>query len=218
VTRLAALQAVVFAASVLASTGCWEQWSNAWWPQMKWQKAVQAFELQGRPGDPDRKPGEWMPPDGTIPVGTPMLATRLSEAQGNALPNPHPPSLASLENGRKNFGIFCSPCHGLDGAADGPVAGPPFGKGPFVGVLPLTGPIGKTLTGAFTDGHIFWVIANGIRRMPSYRRVPAPDRWDIVNYVRYMNGVVQAPAPAAQSASAAGAPAGGMAPAPGGSK
>jgi hypothetical protein len=24
--------------------------------------------------------------------------------------------------------------------------------------------------------------------MPSYQRIPSGDRWDIVNYVRYLNG------------------------------
>jgi hypothetical protein len=37
----------VFAFAAFALTalpGCWEQWSEAWFPQMKWQHAVQAFE------------------------------------------------------------------------------------------------------------------------------------------------------------------------------
>ena len=31
--------------SLTTLTGCWEQWSESWFPQMKWQKAVQAFEF-----------------------------------------------------------------------------------------------------------------------------------------------------------------------------
>ena len=37
------------------------------------------------------------------------------------------------------------------------------------------------------DGHIYNTIRYGRRRMPSYRRIPSQDRWDIVNYVKYMN-------------------------------
>jgi len=222
--RVAGIQAAVFAAAAVASTGCWEQWSNSWWPQMKWQKAVQAFELRGRPDDPDREIGNYVPPEGTVPVGEPQLATTLPQTAGDALANPHPPSLASLENGRARFLTFCGPCHGPLGLGNGPVAGPPYGKGPLVGVLPLAGPVGKALTGTFSDGHIFWVISNGIRRMPSYQRIPEGDRWDIVNYVRYLNGQeaargsaaaaaaapppVSAPPPAAASAGMSGTPGG----------
>ena len=216
--RVAWCQAGVFAVAALGSVGCWEQWSDTWWPQMKWQRAVQAFELQGRPGDPDRAPGNFDPPEGAVPVGTPSLATTTPLAVLEATPNPNPPTLASLENGRTQFEIFCTPCHGAQGLGDGPVAGAPFGKGPFVGVLPVAGPVGGQITKAFTDGHIFGVISQGIRRMPGYKRIPPSDRWDIVNYVRYLNGTVAAAAPAAPIASAPAAPAAsdGPAAAPGG--
>jgi mono/diheme cytochrome c family protein len=209
----------VFAAASLGATGCWEQWSDSWWPQMKWQIAVQPFEQDGRPGDEPVVPGGRMPPEGTVPVGMPVKGSEISAAEGAALANPNPPTLASLENGREQFRVFCSPCHGPGGGGDGPVAGPPYGKGPFVGVLPITGPIGKALTGAFTDGHLFTVISQGVRRMPSYKRIPPSDRWDIVNYLRYLNGQVPGPQPAAQTASAPPAPAApsvGAEPAPGG--
>ena len=39
-----------------------------------------------------------------------------------------------------------------------------------------------------TDGHLYATIRYGRRRMPSYQRIPETDRWDIVNYLRYMNG------------------------------
>ena len=42
-----------FTATVLlltATVGCWEQWSDTWFPQMKRQKSVQAFEMVGYQG------------------------------------------------------------------------------------------------------------------------------------------------------------------------
>jgi hypothetical protein len=36
--------------------------------------------------------------------------------------------------------------------------------------------------------------------MPGYSRIPSDSRWDIVNYVRYLNGQVQMPAQTAQAA------------------
>lgn len=206
--RVAWMQAGAFAVAALGSTGCWEQWSESWWPQMKWQRAVQAYELQGRPGDPERAIGNFAPPEGAVPVGAAYRIAELTPQEGEALPNPNPPTLASLENGRTQFNVYCAPCHGVGGLGDGPVAGPPYGKGPFVGVLPIAGPVGKALVGARTDGHIYTVIGQGIRRMPNYRRIPSSDRWDIVNYVRYLNGQVPGPVPAqAASAAPAAAPA-----------
>ena len=38
-----------------------------------------------------------------------------------------------------------------------------------------------------SDGHLYSTIRYGRRRMPSYQRIPDRDRWDIVNYVRYLN-------------------------------
>jgi len=204
--RSRGLRALAAAAALLGSTGCWEQWTVTWWPQMKWQKTVQAFEESGNLESPDRRPVQTSPPEGTVPVGMPFRATEMNPMQGETLQNPHASALPSLENGKTRFATFCSPCHGLQGLGDGPVAGPPWGKGPFVGVLPLAGPAG--IAKALTDGHIFTTISQGRGRMPSYKRIPPDDRWDIVNYVRVLSAQA-APAPpppqAAQAAPAAGA-------------
>jgi hypothetical protein len=184
-------------ALTFVSTGCWEQWSDTWWPQMKWQKGVQPYEETGQPS----APAGFAPPEGTIPYGQTPTTSEMPLAAADALPNPKPVTLAGLEKGKKSYETFCGPCHGLGGLGDGPVAGPPFGKGPFLGVLPIAGPIGSQITKNFSDGHIYTVISQGVRRMPSYKRIPAGDRWDIVNYVRYLNG--QGLAPPAQTAQAA---------------
>jgi mono/diheme cytochrome c family protein len=188
----------VFLVVPFLGTGCWEQWSVTWWPQMKWQNAVQAFEETGQPG----AEGGFLPPEGTVPVGSVRPTSAMTPAETEALPNPQPPTLASLENGKRQYAVFCAPCHGASGLGDGRVAGPPFGKGPFLGVLPIAGPVGSQITKNFSDGHIYTVISQGVRRMPAYRRIPAAHRWDIVNYVRHLNGqqpVAQtAQAPAAQ--------------------
>ena len=97
--------------SLLAgSLGCWEQWSNDWFPQMKWQKAIQAFERT--PHDDTIDP--FVPPDDTVPVqGFEPPVSLDDDAQANALQNPRPMSVASLDNGRQKFERFCSPCHGV---------------------------------------------------------------------------------------------------------
>ena len=169
---------------VAGSIGCWEQWSNDWFPQMKWQITVQPFERTMHDGKVDL----FLPPEGTVPVGAPgsPAMDALDEAAQSALPNPRPATLASLSNGREQYGIFCAPCHGASGAGDGAVSmlGPI--RGPFVGVLPITGP--GSIVSVRTDGHLYGTIRYGRRRMPAYQRIDEDSRWDIVNYVRYMNG------------------------------
>ncbi len=196
-SRLSTLRVAVASLAVtFVSTGCWEQMSVEWWPQMKWQKSVQAYEETRQP----TAPGGFVPPEGTIPFGASPTTSQMPLAVAEALQNPRPASLANLDNGKQNFETFCSPCHGLVGLGDGAVAGPPFGKGPLLGVLPIAGPIGSQITKNFSDGHIFTVISQGIRRMPSYKRIASDDRWDIVSYVRYLNGQGTVPPQTAQAA------------------
>ena len=119
------------------SLGCWEQVSPDWFPQMKRQAAVQAFELNTIVGS-----GEGVkPPEGVVPVGDPYPdIASMAIMDQEQLQNPVPANLASLKNGEKLHQRYCSTCHGPEGKGDGPVAGPPFGTGPFGLVLPVGGP------------------------------------------------------------------------------
>jgi len=95
--------------------GCWEQWSNHWFPQMKWQPAVQAFERTMHQGRVD----PFLPPEGSVPIdGGVAPIDPNDEPASDLLVNPRPMSLASLDNGRQKYAIFCSPCHGAGGAGD----------------------------------------------------------------------------------------------------
>ncbi len=162
--------------------GCWEQWSDTWFPQMKRQKAVQAFE----PVDLEGRVEPFSPPEGSVPVeGGEAPVSLLDDAAANALGNPRPMSLESLERGYEQYRRFCATCHGEDGLGDGPVSMTGDIRGPFGGVLALNGP--SSIARLRSDGHIYTTIRYGRRRMPSYQRIAATDRWDIVNYLRYLN-------------------------------
>jgi mono/diheme cytochrome c family protein len=166
----------------IGNTACWEQWSPTWFPQMKKQLAVQAFENTDVPDHPQG----FSPPQGTVPtdglLSPPTTVnddaitngTMIDDAVANAIVNPIPADLRSLDSGKKKYETFCAPCHGVKGMADGPVSKV------FLGVLPLV------VSKARTDGHIYVTIEHGRRRMPAYGRITMQDRWDIVNYVRYM--------------------------------
>jgi len=166
----------------LGSIGCWEQWSENWWPQMKWQKAVQAFE------DADfRGQAQFLPPEGTVPIdGGEAVVSNVIDAESDVLVNPRPASLASLENGRVQYMRYCRTCHGNEGLGDGPVSMTGDISGPFGGVLPIAGP--ASIARVRSDGHIYTTIRYGRRRMPGHTRIASQDRWDIVNYVRYLGG------------------------------
>jgi mono/diheme cytochrome c family protein len=163
--------------------GCWEQWSDTWFPQMKRQKAIQAFEIVTF----EDQVAPFLPPEGTVPVtcGEAPIGP-MDEDAANALQNPRPMSLASLENGRFQYQRYCATCHGDEGLGDGPVSMTGELRGPFGGVLALNGP--ASIASVRSDGHIYTTIRNGRRRMPAYQRIIAADRWDIVNYIRYLNG------------------------------
>ncbi len=169
--------------AVSGSVGCWEQMSADWFPQMKRQHAVQAFELNPHVGH-----GEGLtPPEGTVAVGNPFPdLSKLSTSEQDAIPNPVPYSLASLKRGEEVYNQTCATCHGMQGGGDGPVAGPPFGQGPFGMVLPIGGQM--SVARGLTDGHIYATMTLGRGRMPSYNRISPEDRWNVVHYVRDLNG------------------------------
>ena len=83
---------------------------------------------------------------------------------------------AFMARGRERFDIFCSPCHGLDGAADGIIVRHGFPKPPSFHDKKLL---------AMPARRIFDTVTNGYGVMFAYGdRVAPEDRWAIVAYVR----------------------------------
>jgi mono/diheme cytochrome c family protein len=89
-----------------------------------------------------------------------------------------------LKRGQQRFDIYCSPCHSRVGDGRGIMVNrgyvpPPSFHTDRIRELP--------------DGHLFDVISNGIRNMPSYKhQVNVDDRWAIVAYLRAMQRSHQA--------------------------
>ncbi len=108
------------------------------------------------------------PPEGTIAVDNSG-----GDAATLAQPAVTPQLLA---RGRERFGIFCSPCHGLDGYADGIVVARGFPHPPSFHNAALR---------AAPAQLFFDTITKGYGAMYSYGdRVPPADRWAIVSYIR----------------------------------
>ena len=96
----------------------------------------------------------------------------------SGLQNPTAPDAASLLEGRKYYQINCSVCHGIAGNGDGPAIR--FGM-PGIGLT-------NDKVKAYTDGYIWGMIRNGRGLMPPYNRIDEMKRWDVVNYVRALQG------------------------------
>ncbi len=96
---------------------------------------------------------------------------------------PMPVTESVMRRGQERFGVFCAPCHGLDGAGRGAVA---------VRAEQLEEPTWVPPLSVHSDevrkrpvGHLFNTITNGIRTMPAHGpQIPVADRWAIVAYLR----------------------------------
>jgi mono/diheme cytochrome c family protein len=85
-------------------------------------------------------------------------------------------SPALVARGRERFDIFCAPCHGLAGDADGIIVAHGFPKPPSLHNEHLL---------AAPAQHIYDTITRGDGVMYSYAdRVEPHDRWAIVAYIR----------------------------------
>jgi len=101
------------------------------------------------------------------------------------LPNPVPATQESLNRGEELYLRFCAPCHGPN--ADG-VSGYIISAGypPY--------PLVSDRVSAFTDGYIYGMIRVGRGNMPAYgHRISHFDRWNVVNYLRVLQGVAAPP-------------------------
>lgn len=85
-------------------------------------------------------------------------------------------SPALLARGRQRFDIYCAPCHGLAGDADGIIVAHGFPKPPSLH--------GEKLVAAPAQ-HFYDTITKGDGVMFSYAdRIEPHDRWAIVAYIR----------------------------------
>lgn len=171
--RHSAARALLLTAGVLPLGAC------EWFTDFKRQPSIvtwEALDSAGVRGNPQTS----VPITGTaVPgfaVSYGMLPATI-DSMAN-IPNPVPADAASIANGRKYYTINCAVCHGMTGQGDGTATR--YGVFPF----PLVGARPQGLS----DGYIFGMIRNGRGNMPPYNRIEERDRWDVVNYVRALQG------------------------------
>ncbi len=180
------LRRVALAALPLALGACG---TGSWLSDFKQQPSVGPWQVfnpdsaetkgfRGNPGGSVSTNGTLMPAwvvsYGVLPNVIDSMST---------LANPVPADSASLHRGRITFQINCAPCHGRAGKGDG--------EATKLGMVPM--PLVSDRARALTDGYIWGMIRNGRGLMPSYNRIEEMDRWDVVNYVRGLQGKLAQP-------------------------
>jgi len=178
----APLAAIAALSAALSLSGC------EWFTDFKEQPSVHPWESKS-----DTVPFRGNPQLSVSTLGTQVAAFQVSYAPTpmtvdsmSGLANPHPVTEASLVNGRKYYSINCAVCHGDNGAGTGAVTRyqPAF-------AISLIAPQAQNRS----DGYIFGMIRNGRGLMPPYNRIEEADRWDVVNYVRGLQGKLGGPVP-----------------------
>lgn len=144
------------ALALLALTACNEDMAN--------QRRYEPLEKS--------QPGLWPPPARHAAAGAvPHDAVLDVDAH-----TPPVISRALLEEGQKQFDIFCAPCHGISGEGNGIVVqrgfpAPPSFHSDALRAMPLK--------------YFYQVISHGKGKMYSYaNRLAPPERWATASYIR----------------------------------
>jgi mono/diheme cytochrome c family protein len=118
-----------------------------------------------------------LPPDEAFEQGT----------AGEAWIEDYPPAVVVdarlLARGAERFAISCAPCHGTNGAGDGPVSQAALRRAEAAWVVPTSLTAPEVVERP--NGHLFQSITHGIRSMPAHgSQIPPADRWAIIAHVR----------------------------------
>ena len=177
-------RAVIAALPLLAACGG----LDAWLTDMKQQPSVGTWQKFATDSSGETTPFRGNP-QGSVPThGLAVAAWQVSYAAMPAtidsmsgLVSPVAADERSLANGRKLFAVNCAVCHGDLGDGNGALRqlNPAYGFAP---------PINGAPTAARSDGYIFGMLRNGRGLMPSQNRIPEEMRWDVVNYLRGLQG------------------------------
>ncbi len=154
------------AAALLACAAC----SNDWRTDMWYQRSI-------RPQDAPRPQ-----PERSVPLGAGPRYDSRDDTE--ALPNPFPPTKEGFAHAKTIFLSRCAPCHGQEG----------HGKGPVSKFFPEAPDLAYVKVAERTDGYIWGTITFGGKAMPPAREgLSAQERWELVSYVRAIQGKLSPP-------------------------
>jgi mono/diheme cytochrome c family protein len=133
-------------------------------------------------------------------VGIVMTAADLAGGQTpkSNTPNPVAETVTSVVAGRAIYQANCAACHGVDGQ----------GGGPLAATTAITPPSLTAHLSGHSDGDLFYWISNGLPGgMPAWSStISETDRWNVINYLRSINGKVPSAAVPVASRAATLAP------------
>lgn len=116
------------------------------------------------------------PAEGTVARGfLPYAFAGQPDLAESTLTNPMLPTRSVLQNGKHDYLVFCSPCHGN------------FAKGDsrLQGQFPVPPSLHTERAQNYKDGRLYHIITEGQNTMPGLFRQIAPEaRWKIVHYLR----------------------------------
>lgn len=182
-SRLMALLVIGLALSILLHSGLFLLPEGRNWevfPEMSRSPAVESYSES-----------RWfedgmslqLPPEGTVPRGHLPFEFGASEAEavraGEVLRVPLVPIGESAATaGKELFETFCTPCHGLEGKADGIIPQRGFPAPPSL--------LDQHAVG-LPDGRLFHILTQGQKNMPSYAfALSQEERWKVIRYVRVL--------------------------------
>jgi mono/diheme cytochrome c family protein len=150
-----------------------------WFATMRHQRSIKPYALPVGVQRDHRNP---VP--GTVPV-TGGEVDSLTLAGADRVASPRSRTSESLNRGKWVYETYCLVCHGAAGRGDGPISSSV--GGPFFGVRSL---VNDTIARR-SDGYIYGVVVRaqtmGRGLMPIYGdKIHGNDRWDVVNYVRFL--------------------------------
>jgi mono/diheme cytochrome c family protein len=166
---------------------------NDWLTDMKQQPSIgtwQKFSSDSAAGDTIPFRGQ---PQGSVPVtGVTVASWEVSYTPSfqavdsmSRLQNPVAADARSIANGHRLYQVNCAVCHGVAGDGRGTLA--------EVTGIPFVPAINGAATQARSDGYIWGMLRNGRGLMANFNRIPERERWDVVNYVRGLQGKYAVP-------------------------
>jgi mono/diheme cytochrome c family protein len=157
--------------AILALSALWlGACSNDWRTDMWYQPSL-------RPEDAPRAQ-----PSHSVPLGSSPAYESRDDTED--LPNPVLPTRESLARGQALFLARCAPCHGREGHGGGPVSR----------YFPQAPDLAYPSVRQRSDGFIWGTVSYGGKAMPPQREgLTAQDRWNLVNWVRAIQGKVSPP-------------------------
>jgi mono/diheme cytochrome c family protein len=154
--------------------------SCSWFTDFKDQPKIEPWESVADSLPPRGNPQNSVPVQGALVPGFLVSRQALPGTIDSmaTLTNPVPADARSLDNGRKLYQINCAVCHGAAGQGSGPAV--------KYGMIPI--PLVNDRVRGLSDGYIWGMIRNGRGLMPPYNRIEEVERWDVVNYLRGLQG------------------------------